>query len=260
MPDAIPVVPYSRYSPRPKGDGIERLSDPSCERQLDQCQHKIRHMERWFAAHPGFRDELASGNDFARQGLADAIACTIAHGPGSILLVLNWKRFGRRVSLGLAAWEELTDAKCVLWSVEEGPFVTSEGCFLASLIAFYQGQRELTSIRKKTSTAMTRYQREGRLMSSAPPFGWRLTKRTTQARLAGGRVKFSRVIEPDAKEQQVLARIMALHGMGIGSREIARTLNKDGSQCRGGPWHHETVRRIIARELETAAATAPPAS
>lgn len=51
-----------------------------------------------------------------------------------------------------------------------------------------------------------------------------------------------------AAEQAGIARIESLRDQGLSSREIAETLNSEGIPSkRGGPWHSQTVLRVLAR-------------
>jgi hypothetical protein len=74
------------------------------------------------------------------------------------------------------------------------------------------------------------------------PYGWRPDPSDAD-----------RLVE-DADEQATSARIREERRYGRGLREIARRLDSAGIECRGGQWSHTTVRSVLLRSKQDAAA------
>lgn len=88
-------------------------------------------------------------------------------------------------------------------------------------------------IKRLRNGRQTKAERGGFAYGS-PPFGWRSE---------------GRELVPEPGEQAVLVRVRALRGEGQSIRLIADTLTAEGlTPKRGGQWHPETLRRIIARD------------
>jgi DNA invertase Pin-like site-specific DNA recombinase len=106
-------------------------------------------------------------------------------------------------------------------------------------------QLEREQIAERTSSAMLRHQANGRRMTrpDRTPFGWRPDPDDPD-RLA-----------EDAEEQEVIARIQEEREKGCGLREIARTLDREGIDCRGGRWSHSAVRSVLRRAEQFAEAS-----
>ena len=51
----------------------------------------------------------------------------------------------------------------------------------------------------------------------------------------------------DPQEQSVIRKIARFNSEGLGYREIARRLDQDGYDCRGGVWYHTTIKGILTR-------------
>ncbi len=98
----------------------------------------------------------------------------------------------------------------------------------------------MSDFAERTSEAMLHHQSNGKLMSKEPPYGYMRDPADPQ-----------RVIASEY-EQKVILRVAALHKAGNGLCAIARWLSENGYKNRSGNyyWHHQTVKRIIARAKE----------
>lgn len=104
--------------------------------------------------------------------------------------------------------------------------------FVFLWVAEYQRQ----VIIARTKAKMRQHQKNGRRMSAHTPWGWKRDPDRPAAMLI------------DEGEQATIRKVLAYHAEGVPGREIARRLEAEGAPGRGKKWHHERVRRIIARE------------
>lgn len=74
-------------------------------------------------------------------------------------------------------------------------------------------------------------------MSDRSPFGWMVDP------IASGDV-----IE-NPSEQTTIELVQELYKSGKGLRAIGRELSEAGISCRGGRWHHSTIRRVLDRGM-----------
>ena len=98
-------------------------------------------------------------------------------------------------------------------------------------------QLEREQIAERTSSAMLKHQANGRRMTHADrcPFGKQPDPHDPAL-----------LIDHPA-EQKAIATILAARAKGKGFKAIARLLEARGISCRGGRWHHTTVRAILRR-------------
>ncbi len=91
---------------------------------------------------------------------------------------------------------------------------------------------------------MINHQAKGRRMTRPDrcPYGW-----------MPHLVDTGRLIE-HSEEQEAIARIRESRQRGGSMREIARMLNRAGTDCRGKPWTHSAVRSILRRSGQLAEA------
>lgn len=79
-------------------------------------------------------------------------------------------------------------------------------------------------------------------------YEWRLTVARTNMAMAVKRARGDRLGGAPLEAPETLARIYELADVGVGLRQLARTMNDEGWQTmRGGKWAAETVRKILAR-------------
>jgi DNA invertase Pin-like site-specific DNA recombinase len=93
-------------------------------------------------------------------------------------------------------------------------------------------QYERGMIRLRLKSGKQRKAAAGGYIGGAPPLGWRAE---------------GRELVPDANEAATRQRILALRADGQSLRTVCSTLTAEGhSTKRGGQWHAETVRQILA--------------
>jgi DNA invertase Pin-like site-specific DNA recombinase len=226
MPDA---VLYARFSPRPSADECD-----SVEKQIERCRaYCAGHGHIAAAVH--FDKDLSGGRADNRPGLQDAISEACAR--RAVLVVYSLSRLARNTRDAIDLADRLNRAGADLAVIQENVNTRSPmGRFIFTLFSAL-AQLEREQIGERTSTAMLRHQATGRRMTRADrcPYGWRVDPAAAD-RLA-----------EDAEEQAVIVRIRQERDKGHSLRDIARSLDRAGLQCRGGRWEHSTVRSILVR-------------
>jgi DNA invertase Pin-like site-specific DNA recombinase len=230
---ALAVV-YARFSPRPSPEECD-----SVEKQIERC--------RAYCSGHGYDvvavyndKELSGGRADNRPGLQKAI--TAACAKKAILCVYSLSRFARNTKDAIDLAERLNSAGADLAVIQENVNTRSPmGRFIFTLFSAL-AQLEREQIAERTSSAMLRHQANGRRMTHPDrcPFGKRPDP-LDPARL---------IDHPE--EQAVIATIQAARSKGKGFKAIAHLLEAKGITCRGGSWHHTTVRSILRRVGELA--------
>lgn len=171
-----------------------------------------------------------------RPGLAAAL--TTLEGSASVLVVAKLDRLARALTVQEAvlaqAWKNgsrvfTVDLGEVLQDDPEDPMRTAMRQMVG---VFSQLERAMITARM---IAGRRYKASqgGYAGYGSPRFGMRAE---------------GRELVPDLNEQAIVARIVALRDAGDTLRTITAALNSEGVPSkRGGPWHTETVRRILRR-------------
>lgn len=221
------AVIYARFSPRPNAAECE-----SIETQLARCRAYCQ-AKGWTVSGEYADANLSGGSLAERVGLEAALESVCRR--GRVLVVYSLSRLARntRDALDLAA---KIDAAGADLAVLDMSIDTSSalGRFTFTLMAaLAQLEREQTA--ERTSDAMLRRQASGQRMSSEAPYGWKVDP-TDPARLV-----------EDIDEQDVIAIILQWKAEGDSARTVAANLNATKTPCRGSKWHHETVKRIVAR-------------
>ena len=219
------AVIYTRFSPRRNADESE-----SIETQLDLRRAYCRRKGYLIAGE--FEDRALSGADEDRPGLWSAIDALRS---GVILVAYKLDRLARDVYLSELIQRETAKRGAIIETVEGGVNGDSpENRMVRQVLqAFAEYERKVIAIR--TRVAMLRHQATGRRMSAKLPYGW-TEDPDDPARMVR-----------DADEQAIIRRIVQLDAEGLGLREIARELDDDGTLCRGGQWHHSTIKTILDR-------------
>ena len=231
------AVIYARFSPRPDAQDCD-----SVEKQIERCR-------AYCDAH-GYEvigkkhdNDMSGGRADNRPGLQAAIA--LACKRKAVLVVYKLDRLARNTRDALDVLERLQKSKADLASVVEQ--INSRGpmgrFFFTQLAAFAELERE--QIRARTSAAMRSYQSGGRRMTRADrcPFGKEPDP-----------LDPSRLIDCP-EEQAALARMRQLRTEGKGAKAIVAALTLEGFPYRGCGWHLTTVRRLLARQDNTAPTT-----
>jgi site-specific DNA recombinase len=131
---------------------------------------------------------------------------------------------------------------------------TAAGEFTLTILAAL-AQLERKQIGERTTTALARVAREGRVRSRYTLFGWRNADGETAQR-KGDR----RCLVKDSSEQEILTRILAHRATGLGARRIARKLSAEETpnprthRC----WSPELVASILRNHAKRSRALARP--
>lgn len=183
-------------------------------------------------------DAGLSAKTLDRPGLQAALNL-LASGDAEGILVAKLDRLTRSVrDLGSLLDLGFRDRFALLSVSEQINTKTAAGRLLLNLLAtISQWERETTA--ERTSAALQHLRSEGvRLGGEA--LGWhRLTDRDSDGR---------QLVRDVQEEVATIQRIEALRAEGLSLRGIASTLRSEGRKTKkGGSWHPETVRRILAR-------------
>ncbi len=220
---------YARFSPRP---GAEQCD--SVEKQLERC--------KLFAGGQGydvvgefFDKDLSGGRADNRPGLLDAIASASKH--KAVLVVYSLDRLARNTRDAIDILNQLRKAGADLASISESLNTKSAiGIFLFELLASF-AQLQRRQIQERTSMAMNAYQKNGRRMTRMD------------------RIPYGKMADPAdpaniidcIEEIDIVKRAQELRSTGIGWRGCCSALHAEGRAFRGGVWHPQTLRRILAR-------------
>ena len=223
------AVCYARFSPRPSPEECD-----SAEKQLERCKAYCKgHGYEVVAEHDD--KDLSGGRADNRPGLQKAIATACKR--QAVLVVYSLSRLARCTKDAIDLAERLNAAGADLAVIQENVNTRSPmGRFIFTLFSAL-AQLEREQIAERTSSAMLRHQAKGRRMTRPDrcPYGWRVHPSDP-----------TRLIE-DMEEQAAIARIRQAHKNGGGLREIARSLDRAGIDCRGGSWSHTTIASILRR-------------
>jgi site-specific DNA recombinase len=152
-----------------------------------------------------------------------------------VLVVHSLSRLARNTSDAIEIFRRIEKVHANLVSLREEIDTTcAMGRFVFTLMAAI-AELERGQISERTRDAMHHHQANGRRMSDCCPYGWRRRKDNPA------------LMEQDEHEQAIIARIIAERQAGRKLRQICRILEQDGLTCRGGPWYHQTIKRILER-------------
>ncbi len=220
------VIIYARFSPRPDAAVSE-----SNAAQFDLCRAYAMRMG-WTVAGE-HQDAAFSGDDEDRPGLWAALDALPRK---AVLLVYKLDRLARSVYLSHLIEEELKKKGCrVVSVVGEGTGSNSPEDELIRRILQALAEYQKKAQAARTRAAMLRHQASGRRMSAQTPLGWKPDPADPARMIV------------DSAESKTLELVKKLNADGLGLRGIARKLNVLGLACRGRAWHHQAVKRILAR-------------
>lgn len=240
------VILYARFSPRPKRPGAEPKPPdvPICE----SAEHQIAAMREWCKANghevvaEPFVDEEKSGDDFDRPGIWAAVD---AIKRGYLLVVWKFDRLARDTFLSYSIERDVLKAGGQVVSASgEGTIeqnMRPEDKLKIGMLRLF-AEYEKAVIAARTKAAMLRHQANGRRMSAECPYGQEVDPESE----LNGNGNSSRM-KSNPEEAVVIEAVKHLHGLGMGPTAIARQLQARGYKPRGQCWHHQTVRRILAR-------------
>jgi site-specific DNA recombinase len=242
------AVIYARFSPRPNAAESE-----SVEMQLERCRAYCTGQGYTVAAEH-FDKDLSGGRADNRPGLQAALKAACER--RAVLVVYSLSRLARNTKDALALAERLQRCRADLAAVREQIDTHSPmGRFIFVILAAL-AELEREQIRDRTSDAMQRHQATGRRMSrlDRAPYGWQPDEAGPRRTGKDGQERPARLI-PHPEEQAIIGRIQKLCAEGLGLRQIARALDEAGLSCRGCRWHHSTIKAILGRAGQLAAAS-----
>ena len=111
---------------------------------------------------------------------------------------------------------------------------TAEGQLMRTLLDAF-AQYERARIRARIRAAMAVKKKRGEFLGEAP--------------LGQARHEDGVHVAKNPAEQAALARIRQLRRRGLTVRAIAEALNAEGVSARGARWYHQTVHRVLRREV-----------
>lgn len=175
-----------------------------------------------------------------RPGLTAALA---ALGKGETLIVAKRDRLARDVLVMLLLERDMGRRRCrIVSAAGEGTETEGPAGFLQRTMLDGIAQYERLVIAARTKSALGAKRSAGEKTGGHVPYGHRV---------AGHRIRGGRsvpVLEPDAAEQAVIARICDLWRKGHTVRWIARELDALGIATRtGAAWSHQLVAKIVQR-------------
>jgi len=239
------AILYCRFSPRKNAAKSE-----SIEFQLEKCRKYCE--QNNYSVAGEFEDRALSGADADRPGLWQAVD---ALHKGDILIVHKLDRLTRDVYLSYIIEQAVLKVGAKIESVNgEGTWgdTPDDELIRGILLLLAQHQRKVNNAR--TKAAMLRLQRNGKSVSSRPPYGWEFdpdSPMRTRIDEDGKTVEtVPERMRACAAEQATIKRIVALHSKGMGLRAICRALEQQGIEHRGGVFYHGQIRSILRRAGE----------
>ena len=232
------VIIYTRFSPRPDSDTSDSL-----ETQEQQCREYCEAKGHEVIA--TFGDAGKSGADMERVGLWTAIE---ALDKGAVLVALNMQRVARSVMLEEVILRAIRYKKATI-EVVHGGIIGSEpeDVMLRQILAAFS-EFERAVISKRTKYAMRLHVRNGRKMSSKPPYGWDLNPDYTVADKAAG---LPHMLVRNEDEWDTIEQVGIWRAEGLSFAAICAALTDAGTPTKfGGVWFPMQVRRMAQRVLE----------
>jgi DNA invertase Pin-like site-specific DNA recombinase len=218
----------------------------STESQVDGLGLDIQRdaVRRWCKDHghriaATFTDAGVSGTKDAadRPGLTGALAA-IAEGRAAGLVAYRLDRLARSLTVQEAVLSQVWKIGGEAFTVDVGQVLRDDPddpmrIFVRQVMgAAAQLERNLVASRMRAGRRL-KAERGGYAGFGSPPLGFRAEHRE---------------MAPDVDEQITLARITELRARGRSLREIAATLTEEGHRTkRGGRWHPQTLRLVLAR-------------
>lgn len=183
-------------------------------------------------------DSGVSAKSLERPALQRALAALEA-GEAEGLLVAKLDRLTRSVKdLGALVEDHFADRFSLVSVADSIDTRTAGGRLVLNVLASVS-QWEREAVGERTRETLAHLRSQG-VQLGAEAMGWRRTEDTDDA----GR----RVIEQVDDERATLARMAGLREQGHTYRFIADRLTAEGHRTkRGGRWHANTVRRVLAR-------------
>jgi DNA invertase Pin-like site-specific DNA recombinase len=181
---------------------------------------------------------ISGGNGLDnRPGLAAAFG-DLEDDKADALVVYRLDRLARKLASQETWIEQLGRRGKAVISVTEPDVGADEMRDLVRQILGAIAQYERAVIRRRMQSGRAEKAAQGGYAYGSPAYGFRSEDRQ---------------LVPDAHEAAVVARILAMHAHGMGTRGIAAALNADGVPTkRGNAWFSESVARVIRRATRDA--------
>lgn len=166
-----------------------------------------------------------------RPGLAAAFG-DLEDGKADALAVYRLDRLARKLASQETWIERLEQAGRQVISVTEPQYGDDEMRTLVRQILGAVAQYERVVIVKRMQGGRRAKHERGGYAYGGPPYGWHAE---------GGE------LVPDPQEQAIRDRMASMRAAGRSLRQIADTLNAEGTTPRRGQWHPQTVARALDR-------------
>lgn len=221
---------YARFSPRP-----DAATSESVDTQLRDLREAA--VKRNWTIAGEFSDPDMKGDDEERPGLWEAME---ALKKGYVLFAWKGDRLARSVYLSELLHREAKEKGATIEYLHGRNGDSPDDVLLRQIIsAIDEHRKKVDAVR--TRLMMQSLQRNGRSMSSRPPYGFDLKERGWHAK----RNKPLLVLVPNPDEQQIVTIIRERYQSGVDPKAIVRQFNEEGLKCRGRPWDGRTLQRVL---------------
>ena len=174
---------------------------------------------------------LSGGRADNRPGLQAAL--TQACREKAALVIYSLSRLARSTTDAIAISERLEQAGADLVSLSERIDTTTAAGKMVFRMLAVLAEFERDLIGERTSAAMQHKRTRREYTGGRPPYGWRLSNDGVN-------------LEPEEREQQVIAAARMLRTQGLSLRHIGTQLAERGLQQRNGArWHPQTVKLVL---------------
>lgn len=228
------AVIYTRYSPRP-------TDSDSIEAQIRDCRAYCEY--KHYDILKEFKEPSASAATIANRPIfQEALELTVKQ--KACLVVSSLTRLARNTKDALSVLEAINESKAEIAILDYSIDTTNPiGKMLFTIVsAFAAFEREMTV--ERTKKAMNTYIKNGRVMSSRTPYGYKLDPDSPPHPTSG---KPTRMIPCD-KEQLNIGLIRELREKyKMTGEEIIAELEDRNIDFRGGQWHKTTLFNIMKK-------------
>jgi len=221
------VAVYARYS-------TDKQNPRSIDDQVRLCSERITQLGGTIAA--VFRDEAISGVVADRPGL-DALKDAVRSGAVDVVVCEELSRIARDQEHLHGTLKRFSSWGARLIALD-GYDTESESAELTASVRGMLGALELGKLRDRTRRGLIGRHEAGQ-STGGKTYGYRSVSKDGAPAVP--------VI--DTTEAEVVRRIFAWHIAGLGQREIAERLNREGVlSARGGKWGHTAIRAMLRNE------------
>jgi DNA invertase Pin-like site-specific DNA recombinase len=176
-------------------------------------------------------DAGASAKTLDREGLREVLQQMEA-GHATALVVAKLDRLTRSVGDLATLLEKYFAGRFDLVSVNEQVNTGTAAGRLVLNVLMSVAQWEREAIGERTKTALQHKKAQGQRVGSIP-YGYRLNSDGVN-------------LEEDGEEMAIIRAVQEFHAAGLSRCKIAAQLTAHGYKPRGGAWHHETIKNILA--------------